>query len=185
MQADTSSNQLRSSDGACRRYFSAAVRMIWRWGTEAVVIALMAIMVSTIVLQVVFRFVIGDPLAWSEELARYVLVWITFLGAAVAYRQGAHIVVEAVVGLLPRHTRLVLAWTAEALTTVALIGLLVYGLQITEVTSTVHATMLGMPMSWVYAAVPASATIMLLYQVERIVHRIRGTWTATTPPSTK
>lgn len=151
-----------------------AVRLVWRWGTETVVALLMAVMVGTIVLQVFYRFVLGNPLSWSEELARYVFVWITFLGAAVAYRHGGHIVVETLVVLLPRRLQRALAWLVDALMVVALIVLLVQGMGIVQVNSNVEATMLQIPMSWVYASVPTSAALMLAYQVERTVLRIQG-----------
>lgn len=151
-----------------------AARLVWRWGTETVVALLMTVMVATIILQVFCRFVLGNPLSWSEELARYAFVWITFLGAAVGYRHGGHIVVETIVVLLPRRLQAALAWAVDALMVVALLLLLVQGMNIVEVNSNVEATMLEIPMSWVYASVPVSAALMLAYQVERTVRRIRG-----------
>lgn len=151
-----------------------AALLAWRWGTETVVTCLMAIMVGTIILQVFFRFVLNDPLAWSEELARYSLVWITFLGAAVAFRHGGHIVIDTLVMMLPRGAQSILAWVVDVLIVVALLILLVQGLKIMEVTSGVTATMLEIPMSWVFAAIPVSAAIMLAYQVERTIRKIKS-----------
>jgi len=165
----------RTGPAGWRSYPLQAVRLVWRYGTETVVTLLTAVMVATVILQVFFRFVVGNPLSWSEELARYAFVWITFLGAAVAYRHGAHIVVEAVVALLPHRVQLALVWVVDALMVAALVVLLVQGLAFVEVTATVKATMLQIPMSWVYGAVPVSAAIMLAYQVERTLRRIQGT----------
>ncbi len=53
---------------------------------EWLLIAAVAVMVVAITLQVFYRYVLGDPLIWSEEMARYCLVLVTFLGGAVAYR---------------------------------------------------------------------------------------------------
>lgn len=165
-----------------RGYPLRAASLLWRYGTETMVALLMAVMVGTVILQVYCRFVLGNPLSWSEELARYAFVWITFLGAAVAYRHGGHIIVETIVVLLPRRAQLVLAWLVDALMVVALVVLLVQGLGIVEVNSNVEATMLEIPMSWVYGAVPVSAAIMLAYQVERTVRRIKGTLPAVAVP---
>lgn len=159
-----------------------ATRLVWRYGAETVVSLLMTVMVSTILLQVFCRFVLGNPLSWSEELARYAFVWITFLGAAVAFRHGAHIIVETIVVLLPRGAQVALAWLVDALVVVALLVLLMQGINIAEVNANVEATMLQISMSWVYAAVPTSAAVMLAYQVERTVRRIRGTLPALTVP---
>ena len=48
------------------------------------------LMVVVVAAQVFFRYALNHSLFWSEELARYILVWLTFLGATVAYRRGAH-----------------------------------------------------------------------------------------------
>ncbi len=68
---------------------------------EYAVCALLAVMVVVVFLQVIFRFVIRSSLPWSEELARYLMVWIVFLGASIGVKRKSHIGVEAVVALLP------------------------------------------------------------------------------------
>lgn len=151
------------------------VRLIWRYGVETIVVVLMAVMVAALALQVFYRFVVQDPLSWTEELGRYAFVWVTFLGAAVAYRHGTHIVVETILLLLPPGAQVALVWAGDALCTLALVVLVVQGAGIVEATANVKATMLQVPMSWVYASVPVSAAIMLAYQVERSVRRWRGT----------
>ena len=45
----------------------------------------MTVMLVVVTLQVWYRFVLNDPLAWSEELARYLFVWSSFIGSAVGY----------------------------------------------------------------------------------------------------
>jgi TRAP-type C4-dicarboxylate transport system permease small subunit len=150
-----------------------AVRIIWRYGVETIVVILVAVMVATMFLQVFCRFVLGDPLSWSEELARYLFVWVSFLGAAVAYRRGSHIVVETILVLMPRRVQIVLGWVADAFVVVALLALLVHGIDIVEATGNVEATMLQIPMSWVYASVPVSAAVMLGYQAELTKRRIQ------------
>jgi TRAP-type C4-dicarboxylate transport system permease small subunit len=158
-----------------------ALRLVWRYGVESVVALLMGVVVGTVILQVFCRFVLGNPLSWSEELARYAFVWVTFLGAAVAYRHGAHIIVETVVVQLPRPLQVALAWLVDALMTVALLVLLVQGLGIVKTSSNVEATMLGIPMSWVYGAVPVGAAVMLAFQLERTLLRLRGQLPAVAP----
>lgn len=51
-------------------------------------------------LQVVLRYFFGNPLSWGEELGRYMFVWITFAGAAVAFARDSHIRVDAVVNAM-------------------------------------------------------------------------------------
>ena len=150
------------------------LRLVWSYAAETVVVVLMAIMVATLAVQVFFRFVIGDPLSWTEELARYAFVWITFLGAAVAYRHRAHIVVDIMLHLVPTRARAPLAWVVEGLVAVTLVILIREGLRMVETTSNVRATMLQIPMSYIYAAIPVSAALMLVYQIERLVGVLRS-----------
>jgi TRAP-type C4-dicarboxylate transport system permease small subunit len=158
-----------------------ALHFAWQYAAEGAVVALMAVMVTTLGIQVFWRFVLQDPPSWTEELARYAFVWITFLGAAVAYRHRAHIVVDTVLYLLPIRARAALAWVVDTLVAIALATLLVEGVKILEPTSTVRATMLQVPMSYIYAAIPVSAGLMLAYQVERVVARLRDGNTVSVP----
>ena len=62
------------------------------------------------VLQVVFRYVIGAPLGWTEEVMRYSVVWLTFLAATAALHRGEHMVIDVLGPVLPdRLQRLVYA----------------------------------------------------------------------------
>nr|WP_072514111.1 TRAP transporter small permease [Ndongobacter massiliensis] len=72
---------------------------------EGILILMMAIMTIAIVTQVVSRVVFHNSLAWTEEIARYILVWVTFVGASLGVRKGAHIGVEAFTGKLPARTQ--------------------------------------------------------------------------------
>lgn len=148
------------------------LRLIWNYAAETVVVILMALMVITLAVQVLFRYVLDNPLSWSEELARYAFVWITFLGAAVAYRHRGHIVVDMMLHLIPVQMRAALAWVVEILVAVTLVVLVRDGLRMVETTSNVRATMLQIPMSYIYAAIPVSAALMLVYQVEWVVKRL-------------
>ena len=65
-------------------------------GLGAVVAALMATMCITVFMGVVFRYVLGDPLTWAEEVGRLCLVWVTFLGTYLAYRRTMHITIDLI-----------------------------------------------------------------------------------------
>lgn len=69
---------------------------------SALVTAALLVMIIVIFLQVFFRYVVHYSLPWSEELARYLMTWVVFIGASIGARDGVHIGVAAFVGLLPR-----------------------------------------------------------------------------------
>lgn len=72
---------------------------------DVVAITALGLMTVVIFLQVIFRFVIKSSLPWSEELARYLMIWGTMVGASIGVRERAHIGVELFVRLLPVKIR--------------------------------------------------------------------------------
>lgn len=62
---------------------------------------LFCLIVILIFTQVLFRYLLNNSLNWTEELAKYLFVWMTFIGAACAFKDKIHIGVDFFVGLLP------------------------------------------------------------------------------------
>lgn len=69
--------------------------------TESLAGLLLGAIVIINVLQVVFRYVIGAPLGWTEEVMRYAVVWVTFLAATAAVHRGEHMVIDVLGPALP------------------------------------------------------------------------------------
>lgn len=65
----------------------------------------LGLMVLLLAVQVIWRYFLNSPLVWTEELARYVFLWITFLGISYGLRKNAHIAVEMLVDSLPARLR--------------------------------------------------------------------------------
>ncbi|MEH6726884.1 MAG: TRAP transporter small permease [Hyphomicrobiales bacterium] len=121
-------------------------------------------LVAILAAQVVFRYVIGSPLVWSEELARYLLVWCTFIGVSLAVREGRHISVD----ILPVLVGARGVWFFGVL---ALLGSAVffaltvwYAVPLTMRIAKIGQASpgLGIPMWTVYAAVPVGLSLALL-----------------------
>jgi TRAP-type C4-dicarboxylate transport system permease small subunit len=68
-----------------------------RRGTEVAVMVLMGFLVVVVVASVLFRYVFLSPITWSEEVGRYVMIWMGFLAASIAVRRGLHVGVDFVV----------------------------------------------------------------------------------------
>lgn len=133
---------------------------------SVLVIGLLAAIFVTLLSQVVMRYVFASPLAWSEELARYLFVWLTFLGAALAYRLGAHIAVDLLAEYLERRAGVragqVLALAIQAVVVAFLAALLVGGVGLVRGTTHQVTPGLGISMSWVYLAIPVGSAVMIL-----------------------
>jgi len=70
------------------------------WSIERILIVLSVSITAVVFLQVVFRYLLRQPLFWSEELPRYLLIWMTFLAAALAQKHDAHKSITLVVNWL-------------------------------------------------------------------------------------
>ena len=76
---------------------------------ELIAAAIMAALVVVVLFQVIARYVLRIPLSWSEEVARYLLVWGTLLGAAAATARSQHIVIDTFSSALKGRRRRILA----------------------------------------------------------------------------
>lgn len=130
---------------------------------EALVFALLAVLVVIISACVFWRYVLNDSLSWGEELGRYLLVWISFLGASMATYRGMHIGIGVLVDRLPAKLRRALAILVDLFMMAFLATLVYQGLKILPVMEVRSAPTLPIRMGMVYAVVPLATAVMLLH----------------------
>jgi TRAP-type C4-dicarboxylate transport system permease small subunit len=122
-------------------------------------------MTFTILIQIFFRFVIYRPVPWSEELARYLMVWMGMLGSVIALRKGRHIGVTFLMDKLRGGKKL----AADRLVQSALIGFLAVigweGASLTVFNASQLSAAMEIPMSIPYAAIPVGAAMMIIEQL--------------------
>jgi TRAP-type C4-dicarboxylate transport system permease small subunit len=128
-------------------------------------VALFVAILTTMVLQVTFRYVLATPLTWTEELARYLYIWACWLGAPVALRRGNHIAITVGSDRLPPRLGRAAALGTQALALVFLAQLTLQGTILTVKSHTVDAITLPIPWSVIYVAAPISAVLMILETV--------------------
>jgi TRAP-type transport system small permease protein len=119
--------------------------------------------------QVIWRYVFNDPIYWSEELARYLFVWLTFLAAAMAFRDHKHMAVDLIQPFLSPAAR---RWQAAIITgilAVFFVLVLVIAPEILQITMDQPSASLSIPIALLYLSFPASIAIMLLYLVMDLV----------------
>ncbi|MGP4105924.1 TRAP transporter small permease [Virgibacillus sp. L01] len=123
---------------------------------------IMLVLVASVFMQVIFRFAINSPLAWTEELARYSLVWLTFLGAAYAMSQKAHIGVEFFVNLLSGLGKKILQTAATFVSLIFFVLMVFSGYDLVSNTMLQTSPVLEIPMGIVYAAIPVSGLLLTI-----------------------
>lgn len=128
---------------------------------------LLAVMTFAVFTQVMVRFVltaagINLSAAWTEEVARYVLIWIVFLGAGIGCRKRQLISLEFIVRALPSLPGQGLVHLG-LLVCLGFFGLLIsVGLAFMELGAVETSPVMQIPKAWVYAAMPAGAALMIL-----------------------
>ncbi|WP_017756228.1 TRAP transporter small permease [Calidifontibacillus oryziterrae] len=135
---------------------------------------LLTILIIAVFAQVVFRFVLEQPLAWTEELARYCLVWITFLGAAYAMSKKAHIGLEFFKDRLPKLGRDFLTILSALVSIAFFVILLVQGYELVNRSMAQLSPVLRLPMGVVYAVMPISAILLIINTISITIHGVKG-----------
>jgi TRAP-type C4-dicarboxylate transport system permease small subunit len=119
--------------------------------------------------QVVARYVFGEPLIWSEEAARYLFVWVSLIGAALAMREGGHYALDALVLRLPPVLRQVARNLALLVSVAFLLVLLRTGIAETQQAAMQDAATLPIRMDLPYLAIPIGAGLMLFHLAAGLV----------------
>jgi TRAP-type C4-dicarboxylate transport system permease small subunit len=131
-------------------------------------------MATLVIYQVAGRYLFGNPPSWTEEMARYLQVWLVLLAAPICLARGMHLSVDYLTPKLPAGPRF-LARTV-VLVLIALFGLIltIYGISLLSVAVLQVSPALGVSMVWPYLAVPVSGTMTLLVAVGLFVESWKG-----------
>jgi len=152
---------------------------------RAIAVAALALMVAVILAQVFFRYVLNDALAWPDEAARFMMLWMTGLIAPMAYRRGGFVAIDMLERALPVRAAAALTLILLALS----LAVLVYAVQIgwSEVTgfggnfttaslyiptSIAFDEWYRVPRSWMMASLLVGLVLLILVSVELILRQI-------------
>lgn len=118
------------------------------------------------------RYVLGNSIAWTEEIARYLLVAVGFLGSAMAARKGSHIAVEFFYRYLSEPTARVM-WTLVDLVRIAFLGMLAWiTWQLAQRTNSMMVSV-DLPKSLLYYVVLFGVVLMLVRSIQLAVRHWR------------
>lgn len=156
--------------------FHTAIEIVDRV-VRALLALLLAVMVASVTWQIVSRYVLASPSSWTEELARFMLIWIGLVGGAHAYRRGMHLGLELLAERLPRRVRpLHAALVHVAVAIFAALVLVGGGGNLVALTYSLaqYSPALELPMAAVYFALPLSGALLLLYAAAGLANSFRG-----------
>ena len=135
--------------------------------------ALVGAIVAITLAAVWWRYVLNAPLAWPEQVSRIMFVWVTFVGAAVLYRDRLHVAIDMFMAPLPRAGRRGVGWAIELLILAFNLILFFYGLKLSLDTLDQTFGALDITPASFYFAAPVAAAMMILYFLERIATPVR------------
>lgn len=127
---------------------------------------LMVAMTITVLLGVLFRYFLKMSFPWSEELARYLMIWIGFLGSSIALREGAHVGVKFFINAMPKKVSNYFIFVSRVLIIVFLLFIIKYGLSMAMRNIDQISPVMQLSMFIPYFAIPFSGILMLIYMVK-------------------
>ena len=139
-----------------------------------VVVIMLGVMCVTVFMQVIFRYVLHASLSWSEELARYLMVWLTFLGAALGVRYKSLIGMEVLVKALPKLMKRGVLELVTLFQLVFLAVVLVYSIKMTMIAHAQVSAAMLIPMSSAYVALPVGLSMMIMNTIAVAIERWGG-----------
>jgi len=120
----------------------------------------MTLVVAT---QVFFRYVLNQSLFWSEELARFLLVWLSFLGASVAYRRKAHPGIDVVSSRMPDALRRIFTVVVHIVSITLFVVMIFYGYRFAYFVRLQISPALYVPKWVIFGIVPISGFILMIH----------------------
>jgi TRAP-type C4-dicarboxylate transport system permease small subunit len=131
-------------------------------------------MTVVVAVQVFFRYVLNQSLFWSEELARYLLVWLSFLGASVAYRRKAHPGIDILQAKMPGGLQKI-STSIVHLASMALFAVMIFfGCRFAYFVRLQISPALYLPKWIVFSIVPISGCILMIHGISFLLQELAG-----------
>lgn len=140
----------------------------------SICVGLMSVMTLLIFVQVVMRYVFSNSLSWSEELARYIFIWLIYLGISFGCKEMKHLKIDAGLLLFPKKLRPYVIILGDILFLGFAIYIVVTGAQLVQVQIDMSkvSPALQLPLQYVNAAPMTGMAFAAIRQVQTIIYRI-------------
>lgn len=139
-----------------------APERIRRYPLEAICVLLLLAMTLVVLLQVLSRYVLPAPLSWTEELARFLLIWLSFLGAVVCLHHRQHLSIDLFVARLPmslqRANRVFVIFSMSLFFVLTLVK----GVKLTLESMGQQSVIMGIPFPLFYISIPITMALMII-----------------------
>ena len=134
-----------------------------------VLLVLVSGIVLSVVLQIIARFILLVSIPWTDELARYLMIWASFVGLGVAFRRGQLISVAIVKDNLPPRLYRMATLVSDVLCSIFAIVAIIYGIKLCLLNAGQVSPALRISLGIIYGAIPVGCLLFLLFAVESIL----------------
>ena len=137
-------------------------------------VLIMAIMVINVLWQVFSRYLVGVPSSFTDELARFLMIWVGILGAAYVSGQNMHVAIDLIPSKCSPPTKLLLSKIVGVLIILfAFAGLIIGGIRLVYITFLLdqYSPALQLPLAAVYLVIPISGVLIIYYKTSDFLNK--------------
>ncbi|WDR02048.1 TRAP transporter small permease [Devosia algicola] len=151
--------------------------LLWlKRGADAVGVLLFMTAFSGFIVQIFFRYVLNQPLAWTEEATMIAFIWTVFWAAAFMVPVREHVTFDVVYDLAPEHVRRIFSLCTMVLLVVAFVILVPYTLDYLQFLMRKKSNVLRFQMTWIYGCYLLFIVAFAIQGVWRIYNLLRPNW---------
>ena len=147
--------------------FSGVIGHLAR-AAESIMIVLTIGMVCLVTYQVFQRYVLHYTPPWSEELSVYLMIWFGLLGIAAGVRRSSHMSLHFFADKMPKKIQRPLQVLTYLMMIVYVFVLVWQGIVLVDLTRTQRSAAMGVPVCYVYLALPVSACLIIIFMMEKL-----------------
>ena len=148
-------------------------------------IYLLAVMTAIVLTGVFFRYVLNNAIPWTEEVSKFLMIWMALMGAPVGLQMGTHVGIEALKNALRGRPHFSLLLLGQLIILSLLLVWIKEGLAMTQMAMRQTASSIEISLGWIYLAIPVGSLMMLTIIVQQIIQTIRQIIHPTAPRARK
>ena len=162
-------------DDSLNKNTPSILRRIWENLEMGIGVFTVSMVVIIAFAQVVARYVVGQSLSWAEEVCKFGIIWMSFGGAAYAFRQGANIGVTFLVDRLPEKVARPLKMVTQIIIIACFVLLFVVGTErmMDQIARTQMSTAARLPMWIPWLSVPVGSALTILRLLEQLISMLK------------
>jgi len=134
----------------------------------------MAIMFLSVMAGIISRYILKSPLFWTDELSRYLMIYMVFFGSALSFRAEKHPSLTFLIDKLPKKPRMIWDSIIDLLLIAIIVLVIVGGMDMITAGPVGYTPSLRIKFTWVYWAIPLGSASMLIEIIFRLIKRIQN-----------